>query len=108
MNWNKIKGYVVNTVIGIITAGVLSLIPFYYMTKNTLAQHSKQINGNSAEVKSLSDTIKNNEQAPIVIQGEIKVIKKDIEYIRENQARQEVQLDKMHDLLIYLKNNNNN
>ena len=106
MNWDKIKGYVISAVIGILVLGVCSLIPFYYMAKNTLAQHSKQINGNSIEVKKLNDTIKNNEQAPIVIQGEIKVIKKDIEHIKENQERQEVQLGKMYDILIEWKNNN--
>ena len=108
MNWNKIKGYVISVIIGIILAGLASSISFYFMTKNTLAQHSKQINGNTKNVKDLDNTIKNNEQAPIVIQGEIKVIKKEIEYIRETQQDQKVQLGKIYDLLIDLKAHNNN
>lgn len=108
MIWDKIKGYIISIIIGLILVFVGSGISFYYMTTSTLAQHSKQINGNTKDVKNLGDTIKNNEQAPIVIQGEIKVIKKEIEYIRETQQEQKVQLNKMYDILIDLKNANGN
>ena len=89
MNWSNIKSGATKAIIGIITVGIFTLIPFYYYTNYTLAQHSEKINNLSKEVKNLNDTIRDNEQTPIVIQGEIKVIKKDIENIKENQQRQE-------------------
>ena len=107
MDIKKIKTYLVNTVIGIIFTGVLSLIPFYYNTTNTLAQHSKGINGNTTNVEKLDKTIRDNEQSPIVIQGEIELIKKDIEYIIKKQDEQEVTLQKIYDIVIELKTQNN-
>lgn len=107
MDIKKIKTYAVNTVIGFIILGALSLIPFYYSTRDTLAQHSKGINGNTTNVEKLYKTIRDNEQAPIVIQGEIEVIKTDIEYIKKKQDKQEITLDKIYDLLIDLKTQNN-
>ena len=108
MDIKKAKTYLVNAVIGIILAGILSLIPFYYSTINTLAQHSEKINGNTKNVNNLDKTIRDNELAPIVIQGEIEVIKTDIKYIKKNQDKQEKTLDKIHDLLIDLIKQNNN
>lgn len=115
MNWEKTKVYVLNTVIGIIFAGALSLIPFYYSTINILAQHSEKINGNTKgvsnnaeEVDDLDKTIRDNKLAPIVIQGEMKVIKKDIEYIKKKQDKHEETLDEIRGLLIDLIKQNGN
>ena len=106
MNFDKVKRSVLNTVIGIIVAGMFSLIPFYYYTKNTLAQHSEKIDKLNVKVENLNDTIRDNEQAPIVIQGEIKAMKKDINHIQKSQEKHEKKLDKIYDLLIKIDNNN--
>ena len=105
MDIKKVKYYVINTVIGILVLGIFSLIPFYYTTRDTQAQHSDKINNLAKEVKNLNDTIRDNEQAPIVIQGEIKAMKKNIENIEQNQRRQEIQLKKIYDVLLEIKTN---
>lgn len=112
MDVNKIKGYIVNSVIGILVLGVFCLIPFYYFTKNTLAQHSQNLVKNSdkidnlnEKIERLNDTIRDNEQAPIVIQGEIKGMKVNIQYIKNNQEKQEKKLDKIYDILLKMNGN---
>lgn len=114
MDIKKIKTYVVNAAIGFILAGALSLIPFYFATISTLAQHSEKINGNSKgvndntkEVDNLNHTIRDNKLAPIVIQGKIELIKKDIEYIKKNQDKQEETLKAIYNIVINLKTQNN-
>ena len=115
MDIKKIKTYAVNVVIGFVITGAFSLIPFYFVTISTLAQHSEKINGNSKgvsgnteEVDDLNHTIRDNKLAPIVIQGKIELIKKDIEYIKKNQDKQEETLDEIRGLLIdFIKENNN-
>ena len=115
MDIKKIKTYVVKVVIGFVIGGVFSLIPFYFITINTLAQHSEKINGNTKgrinnakEVDNLNHTIRDNELAPIVIQGKIELIKKDIKYILKKQDEHEETLDEIHGLLMDLIRQNNN
>lgn len=112
MDFNKIKSIIINTIIGILVLGVVSLIPFYYITRETLAQHSKEIKNTIKEVKELEGTIRDNEQAPIVIKGEINVIKNDIDNIKQNQQEMKENmkedLSKIFILLKEIKSNNHN
>ena len=106
MDYKVIKTVLINTLIGFAVIGIISLVPFYYNTKGTLAQYSKNMNRLSDEVKKLSDTTKNNEKAFMVIQGETKVVNENIKNINKNYTRLETQLNKIYDILLNIKNNN--